>query len=213
MTPWTVACQAPVFWYFPVGAVVKNLSASAEDARDVGLIPELERSSGVGNGSLLQYFGLENSMDRAAWQVTVHGVTESQTQLGMCRHTRTHTHTHTHTRFSRRLIRLETCKINLLTWLAIDAGCLLGTQLFHLNSPCSCSSLMVAGLLPILMAGLLPILMAGIQAVASEVRVQKSRSCRFSWGLGSEVSEHHFLYIVFLYIILFRKLIYRTSLD
>ena len=62
-----------------MGAVVKNLSASAEDARDVGLIPELERSSGVGNGSLLQYFGLENSMDRAAWQARVHGVAKSRT--------------------------------------------------------------------------------------------------------------------------------------
>ena len=102
--------------------MVKNLSASAEDARDVGLIPEPERSSGVGNGSLLQYFGLENSMDRAAWQATVHGVTESHTQLGMCRHT--HTHTHTHTRFSRRLIRLETSRIIYShDWLLMLAVC------------------------------------------------------------------------------------------
>ena len=36
---------------------------------------------------------LENSMERGAWQVTVHGVTRSQTQLG---DSHTHTHTHTH---------------------------------------------------------------------------------------------------------------------
>ena len=34
-----------------------------------------------GNGNPLQYSGLENPMDRGAWQVTVHGVAESQTQL------------------------------------------------------------------------------------------------------------------------------------
>ena len=36
---------------------------------------------------------LENSMERGAWQVTVHGVTRSQTQLG---DSHTHTHTHVH---------------------------------------------------------------------------------------------------------------------
>ena len=42
-------------------------------------IPGLGRSSGEGNGYLLQYSCLENSMDRGAWQATVHGVTESWT--------------------------------------------------------------------------------------------------------------------------------------
>ena len=28
---------------------------------------------------LLQYSGLEKSMDRGAWQATVHGITKSQT--------------------------------------------------------------------------------------------------------------------------------------
>ena len=44
--------------------VVKNLPASAGDARDVGLIPELGRSPGVGNDNRLQYSCLENLMDR-----------------------------------------------------------------------------------------------------------------------------------------------------
>ena len=36
---------------------------------------------GGGNGSPLQYSCLENSMDRGAWWVTVHGVTKSCTRL------------------------------------------------------------------------------------------------------------------------------------
>ena len=36
---------------------------------------------GGGDGNLLQYSCLENSMDREAWWSIVHGVTESQTQL------------------------------------------------------------------------------------------------------------------------------------
>ena len=41
----------------PGGSVVKNPSANAGDTRDVGSIPGLGRSPGVGNGNLLQYFG------------------------------------------------------------------------------------------------------------------------------------------------------------
>ena len=46
--------------------MVKNPLASAGGARDVGLIPGLGRSLGVGNGNLLQYSYLENSMGREA---------------------------------------------------------------------------------------------------------------------------------------------------
>ena len=46
---------------FPGVTGVKNLPANAGD---VGSIPGLGRSSGVGNGNLLQYSCLENSKDR-----------------------------------------------------------------------------------------------------------------------------------------------------
>ena len=43
---------------------------------DLGLIPGLRRSPGEGNGNLLQYSCLENSMNRGAWEATVRGVTQ-----------------------------------------------------------------------------------------------------------------------------------------
>ena len=55
---------------FPGGSVVKNLSANTGQA---GLIPGLGRSPGEGNGNPLQDSCLENSKDRGAWWVTVHG--------------------------------------------------------------------------------------------------------------------------------------------
>ena len=48
---------------FPGGSGVKNPPASP---RDVGLIPRWGRSSGEGNGNLLQYSCWENPMDRGA---------------------------------------------------------------------------------------------------------------------------------------------------
>ena len=50
--------------------MVKNLPASAGDIRDTGLTPGSGRSSGEGNGNLLQYSCLENSIDRGAWRAT-----------------------------------------------------------------------------------------------------------------------------------------------
>ena len=49
---------------FPGSSVVKNLPASAGDTEDVDSIPLLGRSSGVGNGNLLQYSCLENSIGK-----------------------------------------------------------------------------------------------------------------------------------------------------
>ena len=56
--------------------MVKNLHANSGDARDVGSISGLGRSSGGGHGNPLQY-SCQNSMDRGAWQATVHGVAKS----------------------------------------------------------------------------------------------------------------------------------------
>ena len=58
----------------PGASVVKNLPAIAGNA---GLIPESGRSLGRGHGNPLQFSYLENPMDTGAWQVIVHGVTES----------------------------------------------------------------------------------------------------------------------------------------
>ena len=63
---------------FSGGSVVKNPPANAGD---MGSIPGSGRSPGEGNGKPLQYSCLKNSMDRGAWQATVHGVTMSWTRL------------------------------------------------------------------------------------------------------------------------------------
>ena len=44
----------------------------AHNAGDLGSISGLERSPGEGNGYPPQYSCLENSIDRRAWQATVH---------------------------------------------------------------------------------------------------------------------------------------------
>ena len=62
--------------------MVKNSPANAEearDARDIGWIPGLGRSSGVGTGNPLQYSCLKDSMNRGAWQATICGVVKSWT--------------------------------------------------------------------------------------------------------------------------------------
>ena len=53
---------------------------SACNMGDPGLIPELGRSPGEVKGNPLQNSSLENSMDRGAWQATVHGVTNMTEQ-------------------------------------------------------------------------------------------------------------------------------------
>ena len=58
--------------------VVKNVPVNEGDVRDTGSIPGLGRSPGKGNGNPVQYSCLENSMDRGAWQATVHGAAKSQ---------------------------------------------------------------------------------------------------------------------------------------
>ena len=63
---------------FPGGSDGK---ASVYDAGDLGSIPGLGRSLGEGNANPLQYYCLENPMDRGAWEATVHGVAKSRTRL------------------------------------------------------------------------------------------------------------------------------------
>ena len=58
------------------GAVVMNPPANVGDT---SLIPGPGRSPGGGHDNPLQYSCLENPMDRAAWQATVQGVTNSWT--------------------------------------------------------------------------------------------------------------------------------------
>ena len=61
---------------FPGGSDSK---ASVYNVGDLGSIPGLGRSAGEGNGNPLQYYCLENPMDRGAWQATVHWVAKSRT--------------------------------------------------------------------------------------------------------------------------------------
>ena len=63
-------------WGFPGSSNGKD---SACNAGDLGSMPDLGRSPGEGNGNLLKYSCLENSMDRGIQQATVHGVAKSQT--------------------------------------------------------------------------------------------------------------------------------------
>ena len=55
-----------------------NLPANAGAARDEDLV-QVSRFPGEGTGNPLRYSCLENSMDRGAWQVIVHGAVKSQT--------------------------------------------------------------------------------------------------------------------------------------
>ena len=57
--------------------MVKNSPASTGDTGDLGSIPGSRR----GNGNPLQYFCLENLMDRGVWWARVHRVAKSQTRL------------------------------------------------------------------------------------------------------------------------------------
>ena len=63
---------------FPGGFVGKE---SAHNPGDPGSIPGWGRYPGEGNGNPFQYSCLENSMDRGAWEATVHEVTKSRTRL------------------------------------------------------------------------------------------------------------------------------------
>ena len=70
-----------ICWAFQVLLVVKNPLASAGDVRDAGSIP------GVGKipwrraqSTRLHYSGLEDLIDRGAWQAIVHRATKRRTR-------------------------------------------------------------------------------------------------------------------------------------
>ena len=71
----------PVHKDFPCGSVLKNPPANAGD---VGSIPGSGRSPGRGHGKPLQYSGLQNPMDRRAWQLQSIGSPKSQTWRSDC---------------------------------------------------------------------------------------------------------------------------------
>ena len=58
-------------WYIHMGIMLNpggsDSKVSVYDAGDPGLSPGLQRSPGEGNGNPLQYYCLENLMDRRAW--------------------------------------------------------------------------------------------------------------------------------------------------
>ena len=90
--------------------MVKNLPANAGD---VGLIPELGKSPGEGNGNPLRYSCLGNSMDRGDLQATVlAGYSRKESDTTVCARARTHTHTHTHTKSGK--VNLKSNKQKLL---------------------------------------------------------------------------------------------------
>ena len=63
---------------FPGGSDGK---ASVYNVKDLGSIPGLGRSPGGGHGNHFSILAWRISMDRGAWQTTVHGVAKSWTQL------------------------------------------------------------------------------------------------------------------------------------
>ena len=63
---------------FPGGSDGKEYAC---DEGDSGSSPGLGRSSGQGNGNLLQYSCLENPMDREAWPAVVYGIAKNQIRL------------------------------------------------------------------------------------------------------------------------------------
>ena len=56
--------------------MVKNPPANARDIKEAGSISGSGRSPGGGHGNPLQYYCLENPVNRGAWQATVYGVPE-----------------------------------------------------------------------------------------------------------------------------------------
>ena len=74
----TIIVEVIILRVFLGGSIVKTPPVSAED---VSLITGSRKYLREGNGNPLQYSCLGNPMDRGAWLATVHGVTNSWTQI------------------------------------------------------------------------------------------------------------------------------------
>ena len=61
--------------------MVKNPHANAGEIRDAVSIPGFARSPRGAPGNPLQYYCLENPIDRRAWWTTIHRVSKSWTHL------------------------------------------------------------------------------------------------------------------------------------
>ena len=89
---------------------------SACNVGDPGSISGSGRSLGGGNGNLFKYSCLENSMDRGAWQVTVHGVAKSQTQPAL-------SHTFAHGIRAHCYLISEVLSVKDIAWKYINNSC------------------------------------------------------------------------------------------
>ena len=73
-----------------LGTTVKKPPVNAVDIRDTGLSPGLGRSpGGGGHGNPLQYYYLENPMNRGAWWAPVHRAADMTSYLA-CMHAPAH---------------------------------------------------------------------------------------------------------------------------
>ena len=77
----------------------------------MGLILGLGRSPKEVNRTPLQNSYLENSMDKGAWQATVHGVAKNQTQLSD-----EHTHTYLYSLVVKNLPAMQVIQVQSLNW-------------------------------------------------------------------------------------------------
>ena len=77
----TSSLSIPQLMDIPEWLSGKESACNAEATGDTGSIPGLGRSSVERNGYPLQYFCLENHMDRGAWRATVHRFAKRQTGL------------------------------------------------------------------------------------------------------------------------------------
>ena len=75
--PWIIYCA---FLGHPLPMSSQVTLMVVQEIRDTGSTLGSGRSPERGNDSPLQYFCLENRMERGAWQATVHSVTNSQTR-------------------------------------------------------------------------------------------------------------------------------------